>query len=157
MSDLIKAIQRGIEAGQKECEKDYEDKKMFDVQREQKRGGSLVDAYNLASGLISGLKLLKEMPYSTFDFSVGERGDDLYINTNIPVYTGAGAGGQRTLHINVSHYPDGGKYVSMIAHGDQIPLGNTGLCDPSECFMDGHEKILEFVAKKAVIKGLLKL
>ena len=150
MSDIREAIEHGIQAAQKELEAEA----LLNAPRELERKGRLTFAYNRASGLIAGLNLLKEMPNSTFDFSVSENNAGLCIGTNIPThkYTVGARTEERTLDIYIGN--------DISAYGDIV-------CDPytevggvkTECITGEHgdpDKVLEFVATKAVLKGLLK-
>jgi hypothetical protein len=112
------------------------------------RSDRLAEAFNVAGGVIQGLRILQELPGSRFEFQAKDQIDRMFISTNVPVSSG---GRDSTLYIiadaagNISAYGD--SPYDATRPPDMMGAKNT---EPKAA-----EKVTTFVAKLAARRGLI--
>jgi hypothetical protein len=109
------------------------------------------------NGVIADLDALKEMPGSSFDYTITQSGAKAYVCTNIPITFRKGSYTENNLHVS----------IAAEAKGDIFVTGNINIAFGSvhnECFnisarkirKRGREQLGEFLIQKAFAANLLQ-
>jgi hypothetical protein len=136
---LKDALERGLQAGFEDAAKAQE--------AAQQKQEQLAACHVAAADLIEGLNTLRDMPNSTFDYSINLQSNRFWINTNISV--ASQVKGTGNLGICVEYQND---HVGFTAFGNDHRSTGTETVRAEE---GNTAPLLEFVARKAAANGMI--